>query len=197
MTICQFKKKPLRRKVVVVGDGACGKTSLLNVYIKDHFPKTYEPTVFENYVQGVNVNGRDVYISLCDTAGQEEFDRIRSLSYDGAHVIVICYSVENRDSLENIPSRWIEEIRENAPFAKVILVALKCDLRYDEVVLKKVKPIMYEEGLEVAKRIHAIRYLECSAKHNRGIRECFEEAAKIATSVKLDHDYGGSSCIVS
>ncbi|KAI8349226.1 small GTPase superfamily [Choanephora cucurbitarum] len=192
MVTCQIKKRSLKRKIVVVGDGACGKTSLLNVYIKACFPEIYEPTVFENYVQIVNVNERDVYLSLWDTAGQEEFDRIRSLSYEGAHVVLICYSVENRDSLENIPNRWIEEIQESAPDAKVILVALKCDLRYDEVALKKMKPIVYEEGLEVAKKIHAIRYLECSAKLNRGVRECFEEAAKIALSgKKRERERGG------
>ncbi|OBZ84017.1 GTP-binding protein rho3 [Choanephora cucurbitarum] len=196
MVACRIKKKALKRKIVVVGDGACGKTSLLNVYIKACFPEIYEPTVFENYVQTVNVDEQDVYLSLWDTAGQEEFDRIRSLSYEGAHVVVICYSVENRDSLENIPNRWIEEIQESTPYAKVILVALKCDLRYDEVVLKKMKPIVYEEGLEVAKKIRAIRYLECSAKLNRGVRECFEEVAKIAASVKLHDSQDSSPCII-
>lgn len=84
--------------------------------------------------------------------------------------------------MENIPNRWIEELQEGCPHAKTMLVALKCDLRDDEVALKKVKPILYEEGLKVARNIKAIRYFECSAKHNRGVRECFEQAAKVATS---------------
>jgi GTPase SAR1 family protein len=60
-------------------------------------------------------------------------------------VIIVCYSIDNRDSLENIPNRWIEELQEGCPQAKTILVALKCDLRDDEVALKKIKPVLYEE----------------------------------------------------
>lgn len=70
-------------------------------------------------------------LSLWDTAGQEEFDRIRLLSYENTHVYMICFSVENRDSLQNIPDKWLEEITENGPHAKIVLVALKCDLRQD------------------------------------------------------------------
>lgn len=77
--------------------------------------------------------------------GQEEFDRIRSLSYSDTHVIMICFSVDNKDSLENIPNRWMEELEEGCPRAKIILVALKCDLREDETTLKKCDPILYQE----------------------------------------------------
>lgn len=77
--------------------------------------------------------------------GQEEFDRLRSLSYNDTHVIIVCFSIDNKDSLENIPNKWIEELQEGCPQAKTILVALKCDLRDDEVALKKIRPILYEE----------------------------------------------------
>ncbi|CAO3648955.1 unnamed protein product [Mucor hiemalis] len=196
MVFCTTLKKPIQRKVVVVGDGSCGKTSLLNVFTRGYFPQVYEPTVFENYIQDVVVDDKTIELSIWDTAGQEEFDRLRSLSYNDTHVIIICYSIDNRDSLENIPNRWIEELQEGCPQAKTMLVALKCDLRDDEVTLKKFKPVLYEEGLEVAKKIHAIRYLECSAKHNRGVRECFEQAAKVSISVSLDTDSSNSSCCI-
>lgn len=77
--------------------------------------------------------------------GQEEFERLRALSYKDTHVIVICYSIDSRDSLENIPNKWMAELKECCPNAKIILVALKCDLRDDEVALKKKKPVLYEE----------------------------------------------------
>lgn len=82
---------------------------------------------------------------MCVYLGQEEFDRLRSLSYHDTHVIIVCFSIDNRDSLENIPNKWIEELQEGCPQAKTILVALKCDLRDDEIALKKIKPILYEE----------------------------------------------------
>ncbi|KAI7904469.1 rho3 protein [Cokeromyces recurvatus] len=187
------KNKIMSKKLVVCGDGACGKTSLLNVFTRDYFPEIYEPTVFENYVQEITVNDQQkIELSLWDTAGQEEFDRIRLLSYENTHVFMLCFSVENRDSFHNIPDKWLEEVTEHSPHAKLVLVALKCDLRQE-----KPDTILYQEGLEMAKSINAIRYLECSAKHKRGVKECFQETAKVALSVKLksSHD-SGSNCII-
>jgi Ras family len=85
--------RPLARKIVLLGDGACGKTSLLNVFTRGYFPVVYEPTVFENYVHDIYVDNKSVELSLWDTAGQEEFDRLRSLSYDNTHAIMLCFSV--------------------------------------------------------------------------------------------------------
>ncbi|CAO3607545.1 unnamed protein product [Mucor fragilis] len=186
--------KSTNRKLVVCGDGACGKTSLLNVFTRDYFPQVYEPTVFENYVQEITVDQQTIDLSLYDTAGQEEFDRIRLLSYENTHVFMLCFSVENRDSFQNIPDKWLEEVTEHGGSqAKLVLVALKCDLREE-----KRNTILYEEGLEMAKNINAMRYLECSAKHKRGVKECFQETAKVALSVKLSsssHDRKGK-CIL-
>ncbi|KAF7731734.1 Rho GTPase [Apophysomyces ossiformis] len=190
MGVCSKSSKPVCRKLVVCGDGACGKTSLLSVFTRGYFPQVYEPTVFENYVQEITVDGQEVELSLWDTAGQEEFDRLRSLSYAGTHVIMMCFSVDIHDSLENIPNRWMEEISEHCPNAKIVLVALKCDLRDDEQTMKRqnTTPVMYEEGLAVARTINAVRYLECSAKHNRGVRECFEQAARVSLTGKYNQE---------
>lgn len=69
------------------------------------------------------------------------------MSYADAHAVIMCFSVDNRDSLENIPNRWLAEISEYCPEAKVLLVALKCDLRDNEEFLKRknIEPILYEE----------------------------------------------------
>ncbi|CAJ0758729.1 22014_t:CDS:2 [Entrophospora sp. SA101] len=107
------KNKPLQRKLVVLGDGACGKTSLLNVFTRGYFPQVYEPTVFENYVYDIWIDNQQIELSLWDTAGQEEFDRLRTLSYADTHVVMMCFSVDNRDSLDNIDSKWMQEILEH------------------------------------------------------------------------------------
>ena len=52
----------IRKKLVIVGDGACGKTCLLIVFSKDQFPEVYVPTVFENYVADIEVDGKQVCI---------------------------------------------------------------------------------------------------------------------------------------
>ncbi|GKT42836.1 GTP-binding protein RHO3 [Colletotrichum spaethianum] len=201
--------KTVQRKLVLLGDGACGKTSLLNVFTRGYFPTVYEPTVFENYVHDIFVDNVHIELSLWDTAGQEEFDRLRSLSYgrtidmDDTDLIMLCYSVDSKDSLENVESKWVGEIADNCPGVKLVLVALKCDLREadneeeegTEGQQREKRPMInYEQGLEVARRINALRYLECSAMRNRGVNEAFTEAARVALSVKKDREE--SQCVV-
>ncbi|KAJ4358408.1 Rho GTPase [Didymosphaeria variabile] len=191
--------KSVQRKLVLLGDGACGKTSLLNVFTRGYFPTVYEPTVFENYVHDIYIDNTHVELSLWDTAGQEEFDRLRSLSYDDTHAIMLCFSVDSPDSLENVETKWVSEIAENCPGVKLVLVALKCDLRKKDDDEEGAQPekalIQYDEGLKVAERIKALRYLECSAMKNRGVNEAFTEAARVALSVKTNKDQS-SSCTV-
>lgn len=131
---------------------------------------------------------------------------------------MLCYSVDSKDSLENVESKWVGEIADNCSGTKLVLVALKCDLREGDaeddanaaaaaaddgaaaaaaaVVAKgeKKPTINYDQGLEVARRIGALRYLECSAMRNRGVNEAFTEAARVALSVKKDND--DSKCVM-
>ncbi|BEI82806.1 hypothetical protein CcaverHIS002_0306740 [Cutaneotrichosporon cavernicola] len=113
--------KPIPRKLVVVGDGGCGKSSLLTVFTQGFFPTSYEPTVFENYIEVVDVDGTSVELSLWDTAGQEDFDRLRSLSYLDTHVVLICFSVDDPISLENVEAKWGPEVHKQCAGVKIIL----------------------------------------------------------------------------
>ncbi|KAJ5816394.1 Small GTPase superfamily Rho type [Penicillium robsamsonii] len=213
MQLCG-RQKVVQRKMVLLGDGACGKTSALNVFTRGFFPTVYEPTVFENYVHDIFVDNIHVELSLWDTAGQEEFDRLRALSYEDTHVLMLCFSVDSPDSFENVSSKWIAEINENCPGVRVVLTALKCDLRKDEDMNDNPNCISFDQGLAKAKEIGAVKYLgeyssidldliarliysECSAVQNRGIRESFYEAAKVALEVNAGgSSSSGSSCII-
>ncbi|GAB7336964.1 hypothetical protein MBLNU457_g2390t2 [Dothideomycetes sp. NU457] len=162
-----------------------------------------EPTVFENYVHDIFIDNVHVELSLWDTAGQEEFDRLRSLSYDDTHCIMLCFSVDSPDSLENVESKWVAEIAENCPGVRLVLVALKCDLREsaaeeeDATRTEPKKPMIdYKQGLAVAEKIRALRYLECSAMKNRGVNEAFTEAARVALQVKNVKGDKKSGCTV-
>lgn len=122
--------------------------------------------MFENYVHDIFIDNVHVELSLWDTAGQEEFDRLRSLSYDDTHAIMLCFSVDSPDSLENVESKWVGEIAENCPDVRLVLVALKCDLREqgkdddeDGPAEPKRAMIDYKQGLAVAEKIKALRYL--------------------------------------
>ncbi len=117
---------------------------------------------------------------------------------------MLCFSVDSKDSLENVESKWVGEIAENCQGVKLVLVALKCDLREqnadDEAAEEGTQPrekkemINYNQGLEVARRIGALRYLECSAMRNRGVNEAFTEAARVALSVKPNGGQDDSKC---
>ncbi|XP_075430216.1 rho-related GTP-binding protein RhoA-A-like isoform X3 [Ascaphus truei] len=93
-----FDTAAIWKKLVIVGDGACGKTCLLSVFSKDEFPEVYIPTVFESYVADIAVDDIQVELALWDTAGQEDYDQLRPLSYPRTDVILMCFSIDNPDS---------------------------------------------------------------------------------------------------
>ncbi|CAI6451730.1 BPK_HP2_G0024430.mRNA.1.CDS.1 [Saccharomyces cerevisiae] len=190
------------------------------------FPKFMSLLFLKNYIHDIFVDSKHITLSLWDTAGQEEFDRLRSLSYSDTQCIMLCFSIDSRDSLENVQNKWVGEITDHCEGVKLVLVALKCDLRNNENESNAITPnniqqdnsvsndngnninstsngknlISYEEGLAMAKKIGALRYLECSAKLNKGVNEAFTEAARVAltagpvaTEVKSD---SGSSCTI-
>ncbi|XP_073982528.1 ras-like GTP-binding protein rhoA [Rhodnius prolixus] len=169
----------LNKKLVIVGDGNCGKTCLLTVFAHDKFLDKYVPTIFESYVADIEE------LSLWDTAGQEDCDRLRSLSYPESDIILISFSLVLHDSLENVSSYWISEVRHFCPNVPNILVGCKKDLRTDPETIDELKsmkrePIKFEEGLAMAKRIGANDYVECSAVTKEGVKELFEKATRAA-----------------
>ncbi|XP_045209469.2 ras-like GTP-binding protein rhoA [Mercenaria mercenaria] len=179
----------IRKKLVIVGDDSCGKTCLLHVFSKGSFPEFYIPTVFETYVADIAVDGKKVELALWDTAGEDDYDRLRPLSYPDTDVILLCFSIEAPDSLENIREKWSPEVKHFCPTVPIILVGNKKDLRNDETVmceLAKIKqePVKIEDGRAMAERIGAFCYLECSAKSMNGVIEVFEEAARAALQGK-------------
>ena len=112
----------IRKKLVIIGDGACGKTSLLIVINKDKFPERYVPTVFETYVNRTTIEGKQVDFAFWDTAGQEDYDRLRPLSYPDTNVILMCFSIDSPESLENIADKWAPEVKHFCPNVPIILV---------------------------------------------------------------------------
>jgi len=84
---------------------------MLVSYCKDEFPTDYVPTIFENYSFNVSVDNKNICLGLWDTAGQDEYERLRPLSYQNADIFIICLSVDHKPSLENATQKWYTELQ--------------------------------------------------------------------------------------
>ncbi|KAL0376236.1 UNVERIFIED_CONTAM: Rac-like GTP-binding protein ARAC3 [Sesamum calycinum] len=171
-------------KCVTVGDGAVGKTCLLISYTSNTFPTDYVPTVFDNFSANVVVDGSTVNLGLWDTAGQEDYNRLRPLSYRGADVFILAFSLISKASYENVSkksdclplsSRKVMSILGH--FCHVLL-----DLREDKqffVDHPGAVPITTAQGEDLKKVIGAAAYIECSAKTQQNVKAVFDAAIKV------------------
>lgn len=165
-------------KIVVVGDGAVGKTSLLISYTQGKFPEDYIPTVFENYVTNLQgPNGKIVELALWDTAGQEEYSRLRPLSYTDVDILMVCYAVNSKVSFYNVEEMWVPEVRHFCPGVPIMIVGLKSDLYAEDDISTFVDTL---EAEEMTKRIGAFLHLQCSSKSQQKVREVFDTAITAA-----------------
>jgi len=168
-----------RVKLVVVGDGAVGKTSLLIRYATGEFPNEYVPTVFENYTAQMKRETDVILLHLWDTAGQEDYDRLRPLSYPGADVVLLCFSTISQASYDAVREKWAPEVHHFIPNIPHLLIGTKIDLREDKCPdpnSGKFEPIFREQAEALATEIHAIKYMEVSSKTGKGVQEVYAEA---------------------
>ena len=129
------------------------------------------------------VDGKPINLGLWDTAGQEDYDKLRPLSYPQTDVFLICYSLISPTSFDNVKSKWMPEIRLHMPSTKCILVGTKLDLRDDPNTIQKLgekntAPVTYERGMAMSKEIGAVKYIGCSALTQQNLKLVFDEAIR-------------------
>lgn len=156
-------------KCVAVGDGAVGKTCLLATFATNTFPTEYIPTVFDNYAANLMVGGKLVHLLLYDTAGQEDYDRLRVLSYPKTDIFMVVFSLISPSSLENVVGKWIPEIQHHCPGVPFVLVGNKLDLQKAEGLLH----CSEERIREIREQMKPYAYMECSALTQEGMKEVF------------------------
>ncbi|XP_049299381.1 ras-like GTP-binding protein RhoL [Anopheles funestus] len=158
--------------IVVVGDGAVGKTCLLHAYTDKSFKNFYEPTIYDKESIEMILDGQKYTIQLHDTAGQEEYDKIRQQFYKRAHCFLLCYSIDNRVSFENVSTKWLPEIKTDPP-VPIVLLGTKLDNRKG-----KNNEVSTAEGERLKRTLNANSFVECSAKDYRNVELAIEESVR-------------------
>jgi len=159
-------------KVVVVGNGAVGKSSMIQRYCKNVFTKEYKKTIGVDFLEKLISldDGTEIRLMLWDTAGQEEFNAITKSYYRGAQACVLAFSTTDRPSFEKVEiwkSKLEEQVDSNIP---LVLVQNKIDL-LDQAVVNK------EEADELAKKLK-LRFYRTSVKEDLNINEVFKYLAE-------------------
>ncbi|KAJ6989586.1 rac-like GTP-binding protein RHO1 isoform X2 [Populus alba x Populus x berolinensis] len=163
---------------VTVGDGAVGKTCLLISYTSNTFPTDYVPTVFDNFSANVVVNGATVNLGLWDTAGQEDYNRLRPLSYRGADVFILAFSLISKASYENVSKKWIPELKHYAPGVPIVLVGTKhANPSYHPIIDVVVFEYLKGRGAEEADWCTCLH--ECSSKTQQNVKAVFDAAIRV------------------
>jgi small GTP-binding protein len=126
-----------------------------------------------------------------DTAGQEDYDRIRPLSYANADIFLLCFSIINPASFDNVTDKWFPEIKHFCPHARIALVGTKLDLRTHTQVVAQLAtngaaPITTDQGKAKAKQIRADMYIECSAYTREKLVNVFTEAVSLVASSRIN-----------
>lgn len=158
-------------KVVVVGNGAVGKSSMIQRYCRGIFTKDYKKTIGVDFLEKrLNLDGEDVLLMLWDTAGQEEFDALTKAYYRGAQACVIAFSTTDRDSFEAVET-WRQKVEEEVgPDIPTCLIQNKIDLIDDAVMTQ-------EEAEDLAKKLK-MRFYRTSVKEDLNVNDVFQYLAQ-------------------
>lgn len=162
---------------------------------------SYAPTIFERYSITYKVTNYKVHCTIWDTSGTSSYDTVRPLAYPETHVFILCFSISDPSTLENIITKWYPEVRRYCQTTPLILCGCQSDLRNDFETLAKLAelqriPVPAEQGVAVSRQIGATLYVETSSKTcPKAIQDAFEVSAlaalgKLNKNLPTSHKFG-------
>ena len=160
-------------KLIVIGDSGVGKSCLTNNAIKNTFEDTYNATVgFEFFTFNIKLNNKVVKLQIWDTCGQELYRSLITNFYRNTSLAIMVYSINSKDSFENI-EMWLRELRtHSSPDVKIFIIGNKVDLESEREVSK-------EQGETYSKDNNCDFFMETSAKTGLNTQNVFISAAKL------------------
>ncbi|TFG05199.1 MAG: GTP-binding protein [Promethearchaeota archaeon] len=157
-------------KILLLGDMAVGKTSLINQYLKHSFEEDYKPTLGVNIITiDLEIKEIDTLIKLIiwDIAGQDKYEKFRRSYYEGCSGALLVYDLTRQHTLNNIEKKWFKDVKNHVT-KKIdyVLIGNKLDLEDSRVINS-------DEGNDVAKKINAVDFIETSAKNGENVEDAF------------------------
>lgn len=211
-------------KVTIVGDSGVGKTCLLMTFANNKFPDEDIccQSLFENSKGTVRVGSEgsfevpvtmetedgQIELGLTDTIGTDNYRALREVFAAHSDIFLVCFSVTDPQTLENVKHNWLDEIRDLTPGAPFILVGTKTDLRENDEIMGALKvrgtePVSLLQGIKLAKRLGAKEYVECSALNMVGVKGVFQTVVMTTDpdqskqKAQAKRKSGNYSCILS
>jgi Ras-related protein Rab-8A len=166
-------------RLLMVGDSACGKTSLVLRFDQNVFSTKFVTTIGVDYRDKmVKIEGTTMRLQLWDTAGQERFRSLTSNFFGRADGFVLTFDVSNRPSFDHVVG-WMRDIKTRAPpDCDIVLCGNKCDLDNDRVVA-------YEEGKQLADE-YGVQFFETSALTGQNVEKMFTALAANIKRKRID-----------
>jgi len=160
-------KRQLTYKVVVVGDGAVGKTSLVKQYVTRVFSKQYLATVgIQVYRKMYDLGEETITAVIWDLAGQIGYQKVQKIFFLDANAVIYVYDITRHESFDGLDG-WHKLVKKYAPNALSIMCGNKSDLKLE-------REVSSEEGLEKARNFGCHFFLETSAKTSIGVDDLFD-----------------------
>ena len=159
-------------KIILLGESAVGKTSIITRLTKNKFMDLSISTISEYFTEKkMEINGTTIKLEIWDTAGQERYRSVTRMFYKDADVAILVYDITNKNSYEELKNYWVEQVQESSQKdIMLVIVANKSDLLENEQVEE-------EEARNYAKSINALYFL-ASAKQSESINGLFMAIAK-------------------
>ncbi|XP_047473872.1 ras-related protein Rab-21-like [Penaeus chinensis] len=168
-------------KIVLLGEGCVGKTSLVLRYVEDKFNDRHITTLQASFLtKRVNLNGKRINLAIWDTAGQERFHALGPIYYRESHGAILVYDITDEDSFQKVKN-WVRELRRMLGNDICLVIA------GNKIDLEKERHVSLEEAEAYAQEVGAFHF-QTSAKQNKGVEELFLELTRKMLTSAIAND---------